>query len=149
MFAEASLNLTLPNGEIQEAILDTDSQMNLLHDNLYEDLRGFVSLTPSIKATMRGATGKPLELIGGIKDLETKFCGVAMHGDFFLVKNVPFNMLLRRPWMKANKVRTEERNDGTYVVFPDEEGQIRKFATSRTPGRRWNNPPSNEDGVNY
>ena len=35
------------------------------------------------------------------------------------VGNVPFDLLLGRPWQRGNKVSIDELEDGTYLIFKD------------------------------
>lgn len=41
-------------------------------------------------------------------------------GDFFVGEKAPFDMLLGRPWQRINRVSVDEHENGTYLVFKDE-----------------------------
>jgi len=40
-----------------------------------------------------------------------------MSANLYVGENLPFDLLLGRPWQKGNRISIDERNDGTYLVF--------------------------------
>ncbi|KAI0323635.1 hypothetical protein GY45DRAFT_1349747 [Cubamyces sp. BRFM 1775] len=90
-------------------IVDTGSQLNII--------REAISINDA-----NGGTGR---LLGLVEDIPLKIGHVKTPISAYVAENPPFDGLLGRPWQRAHKIGIEERDDGTYLTFPNEkEGHL-------------------------
>lgn len=50
---------------------------------------------------------------------------VMTHANFYIRDQVPFDLLLGGPWQRGNYVSIDEREGGTYLLFKDENLEVR------------------------
>jgi len=100
-----------------QAIIDTGSTLNIIHQQMSKMIRRPVNRT--ITPVMNDANGGG-KLMAGLMENVPLMCGsVLTHADLFVAGHVPFDLLLGRPWQRGNLVSIEERTDGTYILFKD------------------------------
>lgn len=102
-----------------EAIIDTGSQMNILNKEIWDK---HIPLARELleEAEMLDAGGNVNKLSEGIcRKVPLQFASAVTLADLYLKNNVPFHLLLGRPWQRRNRVSIEERADGTYLVLRD------------------------------
>ena len=100
------------------AIIDTGSELNIIRSGVAKSLKLPVDITQEI--TMNDANGGEGQLIGLAEGVELHCGNVKTTADIWIGNNtLPFDLLLGRTWQQDNLVSTEERLEGTYVVFRD------------------------------
>lgn len=100
------------------AIIDTGSELNIIRSEIANTLQLPIDITKSI--TMNDANGGVGKLIGLAEGVDFQCGGVKTTADLWIGSNsLPFDLLLGRTWQQDNLVSTDERLDGTYVVFRD------------------------------
>ncbi|KAF7316579.1 hypothetical protein MIND_00177700 [Mycena indigotica] len=106
------------NGSIITAIIDTGSQLNVVRGDLARQrIKRVVDTTRAIN--MNDANGGSGQLCGIIRGAELICGGLHTTADLWVSEKAPFELLLGRPWQRANKVSIDERREGTYLVFKD------------------------------
>lgn len=102
-------------------IVDTGSQLNIISEKVCKNIvRKPINTGEAI--TMNDANGGTGRLLGLVEDIPLKIGHVKTPINAFVSENPPFDGLLGRPWQQAHKIGIEEREDGTYLIFPDTHG---------------------------
>ena len=104
------------DGRQVSAIIDTGSQLNVVSKNISEKIIKR-PVNSYFTATMKDANGGAGKLEGKIDNVPLRCGGVLTKATLFVGQQLPFDLLLGRPWQKNNLVSIEERPNGTYVVF--------------------------------
>lgn len=107
-----------------DAIVDSGSQVDLMSSKLFEQLR--ITINRSRHMTMNGVTGHQSHLLGLCENVEVKCGHVTTFSDLWVGGVLPFTLLLGRPWMKVNCVSIDERPNGTWIVFKEDEPPYRQ-----------------------
>ncbi|KAF4580563.1 hypothetical protein EYR38_003162 [Pleurotus pulmonarius] len=102
--------------EIIHAVVDSGSQLNIIHAEVYKKCIRLPVDTSKV-LTMNDANGGSGELRGYVADVHLTCGSVDTVASLYLGHKAPFNLLLGRPWQRANRVSIEERDEGTYLVF--------------------------------
>ncbi|KAF4563846.1 hypothetical protein EYR36_003090 [Pleurotus pulmonarius] len=102
--------------EIIHAVVDSGSQLNIIHAEVYKKCIRLPVDTSKV-LTMNDANGGSGELRGYVADIHLTCGSVDTVASLYLGHKAPFNLLLGRPWQRANRVSIEERDEGTYLVF--------------------------------
>lgn len=128
------LNLTC-NGKPITAVIDTGSQLNIVSEAMANQLIQLpINLVENV--VMGDANGNSGRLEGLIKKVPLRCGEVLTEANLYIGrKNLPFDLLLGRPWQKRNKVSIDERKKGTYLVFKDQESDQPKFEVFINPAQ--------------
>ncbi|KAF7431059.1 hypothetical protein PC9H_006777 [Pleurotus ostreatus] len=102
--------------EIIHAVVDSGSQLNIIHADVYKKCIRLPVDTSKV-LTMNDANGGSGELRGYVANVHLTCGSVDTVASLYLGHKAPFNLLLGRPWQRANRVSIEERDEGTYLVF--------------------------------
>ena len=98
------------------AIVDTGSQINVVNKkHCGTVIKQPIKLTPTVG--MQDASGRHSKLSGVIHEVPLDCGSVKTSASLYVGENLPFDLLLGRPWQKGNRISIDERNDGTYLVF--------------------------------
>ncbi|KAF7791234.1 hypothetical protein EIP86_002248 [Pleurotus ostreatoroseus] len=101
------------------AIVDTGSQLNIAHKQTWKSILSRpMDLTKSI--VMNDANGGEGVLQGFVPNVPLTCGNVLTHANIFIGDKAPFDLLLGRPWQRGNFVTIDERIDGTYLMFKDQ-----------------------------
>lgn len=102
-------------------IVDTGSQLNIISEKVCKNIvRKPINTGEAI--TMNDANGGTGRLLGLVEDIPLKLGHVTTPISAYVAENPPFDGLLGRPWQQAHKIGIEEREDGTYLMFPATRG---------------------------
>lgn len=105
-------------GNTITAIIDTGSQLNIVNKELCDSkITWPIDSYESIK--IETASGDTCELEGMMKEVPLKCGEVYTEANLYVGDNMPFELLLGRPWQRDNLVTIDERKRGTYLVFKD------------------------------
>ena len=107
------------------AILDTGSEINMVNQ---KELQGLseVIINPDHQIVMKDANSGTGVLQGQIPHLVLKCGHLQTSGTFFVgPEDLPFNMLLGRPWQRNNLVSIDEWPEGTYLIFKDSTTKVK------------------------
>lgn len=119
-------------GTPMDAIIDTGSQVNIVREDIAQQfIRKPIDLSKRI--TMNDANGGLGHLKGLISNVSFACGGVHTRTGLYVGENVPFQLLLGRPWQRKNFVSIDERSDGTYLLFKDPQGLKTRFELLVTP----------------
>ncbi|KAL0566835.1 hypothetical protein V5O48_015168 [Marasmius crinis-equi] len=125
------------NGNVIRAILDSGSMVNVVSSYIFEQ---YIRLPIDLdkRTVMHDANGGAGELRGAVDKLHLQCGTVDTEGFFYVGEDVPFQMLLGRPWMRGNAVSVDERENGTYIVFKDQHTWKPRYEmlASTIPGKR-------------
>lgn len=106
------------NGRPITAIIDTGSQLNIVHKQIWRDIvRQPRDLTCSV--TMNDANGGEGFLQGCVANIPLMCGSVLTPATCWVGEQTPFQLLLGRPWQRGNFVSIDERPEGTYLLFKD------------------------------
>lgn len=111
-------------GKLLAAIIDTGSQLNIASGNVYRQVINR-PLDLSRATNVHDANGGEGQLRGLVENVPLVCGGVTTYANLFIGEQVPFDMLLGRPWQRGNYVTIDERHDGTYLLFKDRNLQVR------------------------
>lgn len=101
------------------AIIDTGSQLNIAHKKTWKNILSRpMDLSKSI--TMNDANREEGVLQGFVPNVPLTCGNVLTHANIFIGDKAPFDLLLGRPWQRGNFVSIDERIDGTYLLFKDQ-----------------------------
>ena len=107
--------------KIVTAIIDTGSQLNIASSTTWESIfAGKYSIDISKQVIMNDANGGHGVLHGYVQDVHLHSggaAGVETHANIWIGKQVPFDLLLGRPWQRGNLVSIDERSSGTFLLF--------------------------------
>lgn len=98
------------------AIIDTGSQLNVVSKEISDSIIK-LPVNPNCEAVMRDANGGKGQLSGKVENVPLTCGAVQTKATLFVGDNVPFDLLLGRPWQRSNLVSIDERPQGTYLVF--------------------------------
>jgi hypothetical protein len=117
------------------AIIDTGSQLNVVREEIAQKIIGMpIDLTRPI--TMNDANGGEGVLRGFLGEVKLR-CGTIITAcDLHVGEQVPFDLLLGRPWQCGNYVSIIERRSGTYLEFRDVETDLCQFEVRVSPKMR-------------
>jgi hypothetical protein len=103
------------------AVIDTGSQLNIVSQStVQQKIQLPVDLTKG--TTMSVANGESGQLDGLIRKVPLRCGAVLTEANLFVGQDhLPFDLLLGCPWQLQNKVSIDERKNGTYLVFKDQE----------------------------
>ncbi|KAK7685263.1 hypothetical protein QCA50_011626 [Cerrena zonata] len=128
------------DGNPVSAIIDTGSQLNIAHKRIWKStLSRPVDMHHSVN--MSDASGGESVLKGLVSNVPLTCGSVVTHANLYVGDRVPFDLLLGRPWQRGNFVSIDERSDGTYLLFKDQNLDV-QHELLVTPEE---NPPSNEE----
>ncbi|KAK7687209.1 hypothetical protein QCA50_009714 [Cerrena zonata] len=128
------------DGNPVSAIIDTGSQLNIAHKRIWKStLSRPVDMHHSVN--MSDASGGESVLKGLVSNVPLTCGSVVTHANLYVGDRVPFDLLLGRPWQRGNFVSIDERSDGTYLLFKDQNLDVRHELLV-TPEE---SPPSNEE----
>ncbi|KAA1473775.1 hypothetical protein DENSPDRAFT_753543, partial [Dentipellis sp. KUC8613] len=101
------------------AIMDTGSQLNVVRRKVWREKMGGVPVDVTRSIDMTDANGQSAVLTGLVQDAEFGVGTINTRADVYVGDDVPFDLLLGRPWQRQNFVSIDERPDGTYLVIKD------------------------------
>ncbi|KAJ8488790.1 hypothetical protein ONZ45_g13826 [Pleurotus djamor] len=117
-----------------EAIIDSGSQLNVMKKEIYDTYINWpVEAGP--KVVMNDANGGQGTLEGIVRHVPLTCGSLTTHANIFLGVDVPFQLLLGRPWQRANRVSIEEQNEGTYLVFRPSENRRLELKVLEASGK--------------
>ena len=104
--------------QVIRAIIDTGSQLNIASGTAYDKFfADRYTRDISKQLIMNDANGGHGTLEGYIQDVELKAGAVDTYANIWIGQQVPFDLLLGRPWQRGNLVSIDERAQGTYLLF--------------------------------
>jgi hypothetical protein len=103
------------------AIIDTGSQLNVVRADIGRQ-RITAPVDPRCMINMNDANGGSGQLRGLIRRAPLWLGNWLSFGDLWMSEQAPFELLLGRPWQRANRVTIDEREEGTYLVMKDPDG---------------------------
>lgn len=113
------LNLDI-EGTRLTGIIDTGSQLNVVRQEIVDEvIRKPIDPTKIVR--MHDANGGEGFLHGLVPEVEMACGQVRTIANLYVGRKVPFDLLLGRPWQRGNLVSNEEREQGTYLTFPNPE----------------------------
>lgn len=98
------------------AIVDTGSQINVVNKKHCGTIIK-QPIKPSTTVGMQDASGRCTKLTGLIEQVPLNCGTVKTAANLYVGENLPFDLLLGRPWQRGNKISIDEREDGTYLIF--------------------------------
>ena len=106
------------HGNSITAVINTGSEINVVSSAIATE-RIPLPLDTQNTTTMGDANGGEGYLKGLISTVLLTCGAVKIYCNVFVGNNVPFDLLLGRPWQLRNRVSIDERRAGTYLVFKD------------------------------
>ncbi|KAL6308031.1 hypothetical protein BKA93DRAFT_747335 [Sparassis latifolia] len=111
------IKLTLScDGNSIDAIIDTSSMLNIVQCDIWKNL----SQRPLAKGSgimMMNANSENGQLDGLIQNVLLMCSGAMTWANMYIADQVPFQLLLGRPWQHDNHISIDECEDGTYLIF--------------------------------
>ncbi|TFY65336.1 hypothetical protein EVG20_g5637 [Dentipellis fragilis] len=101
------------------AIMDTGSQLNIVRRKVWRDKMGGIPVDITCSIDMTDANGQSSVLTGLVQDAEFGVGIINTRADIYVGDDIPFDLLLGRPWQQQNFVSIDECPDGTYLVIKD------------------------------
>ena len=123
------------HGRPVTAVIDTGSQLNIVSPEIVKE-KILLPVDLSKPTTMNVANGNT-EALGGLIVGVPLRCGAVITDANLYVgpENLPFDMLLGRPWQIRNRVSIDERKTGTWLIFKDPETDQPKFEIYINPSQ--------------
>ena len=132
------------NGEPVEAIIDTGSQLNLVSERFYKSaIKQPLNTKEATK--MNDANGGSGNLSGMVENVRLDYGTVITRANLYVGEQVPFDLLLGRPWQRGNYVTIDELEEGTYLVFKDPKTMEPKYLVLVSPdgvNPKWDHEPA-------
>ena len=119
------------NGKIINAIVDTGSELNIMRKDIWKDLR--IPMDIAKQCTINDANGGEGILHGLVQNVPLSCGSVRTYANCYVGENLPFELLLGRPWQRDNRINIEERSDGTYLIFRSAENEDSQFEMLAAP----------------
>jgi hypothetical protein len=122
------------NGRPVIAIIDTGSELNVVNKAICTDID--IPMNACRKLTMNDANSGKGVLQGHLTKVPLTCGGIMTYANMYVGDKVPFDMLLGRPWQRANFVSIKEKLDGTYVseTYTAANGHNRTISSSSSIG---------------
>jgi hypothetical protein len=95
------------DGKAVTAIIDTGSQLNVVSKEIYQNIIR-LPMNPSQSLTMNDANGGAGKLQGHVANVPLNCGNVLTHANLYIGDNVPFDLLLGKPWQRGNLVSIDE-----------------------------------------
>lgn len=111
-----------------KAIVDTGSMLNVVSEQVWKDIIQLpIDFTQAMK--MRDANGGESLLAGLVEEVPIMYGGIETRGHIYVSQepDLPFDLLLGRPWQRGNRVGIEEDEEGTHLIFRDPETKEPRF----------------------
>lgn len=134
------------NGHPIEAIIDTGSQLNIVHERVWKQIIK-LPMNMTEKVEMRDANDGIRKLHGLLENVVFDYGSVRTHASCFVGAHFPFDLLLGRPWQRNNRISIEEHEDGTYLVVRDRETGDVIFKSIVTPDQMIDHTDGNVSAV--
>ncbi|KAL1684627.1 hypothetical protein GGG16DRAFT_106850, partial [Schizophyllum commune] len=134
----------LCEGTPVKAIIDTGSQLNVMRESLAQKILAGMPLDTAGALTMNDANGGEGYISGVMNQISLELGPICTKTDIYLGAKVPFDLLLGRPWQRGNKISIDERDEGTYLIFRDQETGAKRYElrVPRHPRtRKWDRKP--------
>ncbi|KAI1791113.1 hypothetical protein LXA43DRAFT_973301 [Ganoderma leucocontextum] len=101
-------------------IVDTGSELNIISKEVYDMFEGLV-INPAEAVTMRDANGGSSKLLGLVQEIPLKVGPIYTPIDAYVSTSPAFSGVLGRPWQREHHIGIEEREEGTFLTFPNED----------------------------
>ena len=105
-------------------IVDTGSELNIISQRVYDMFEGLV-INPAEAVTMRDANGGSSKLLGLVQEIPLKIGPIYTPVDAYVSTSPAFTGVLGRPWQREHHIGIEEREEGTFLTFPNDDGVSR------------------------
>ena len=102
-------------------IVDTGSELNIISQRVYDMFEGLV-INPAEAVTMRDANGGSSKLLGLVQEIPLKIGPICTPVDAYVSTSPAFSGVLGRPWQREHHIGIEEREEGTFLTFPNDDG---------------------------
>lgn len=119
-------------GQTVCAIIDTGSQLNVARSDIAA-IKIKRTVDMSYVTNMNDANGGRGQLQGWIENVDFNCGGAKTNADLWVSQSAPFELLLGRPWQRGNLVSIDEREEGTYLVFKDNETRRPRYELLAIP----------------
>ena len=127
------IRLTLScKGRPVTAVIDTGSQLNVVSKSIASQCFR-LPIDLSRGTYMNDANGGKGFLEGLVKNVPLNCGAVTTNASIYVGENLPFDLLLGRPWQRGNLVTIDERKEGTYLVFKNKQTWEPQFEILITP----------------
>ncbi|KAK7686651.1 hypothetical protein QCA50_010251 [Cerrena zonata] len=127
------------------AIIDTGSQLNIAHQDVWKHIIAR-PIDKQNRVSMNDANGGESKLKGLVANVPLNCGSVRTYASIHVGDKVPFDLLLGRPWQRGNFVSIDEREDGTYLLFKDQNMDVRHEILV-TPDEQWVEDPEVTDYI--
>jgi hypothetical protein len=109
----------LHNGKPITAVVDTGSEVNLIHKSVYNEVFDPRIYPPSKRRmVVRVADGAQSLIQGVARKVPLEINGTLTYTDIYLgMPSLPYDLLLGLPWIEDNMVCIDQRHTGMYLVF--------------------------------
>lgn len=91
------------DGNPVDSIVDTRSMINIVHQQVWKQVI-HRPLDKSLQITMKDANGGEGCLIGLVQNVPVRCGGATTWANLYVAEQVPFAMLLGRPWQRGNHI---------------------------------------------
>ncbi|KAJ3725780.1 hypothetical protein C8R42DRAFT_574675, partial [Lentinula raphanica] len=106
------------NGKVSvDALLDEGAECSSVKESVWRRLK--VPMNDAKKAHMAGFGGEVVSALGCLEYLEIVVDGYRTWGHVFVVKDMPYDMILGRPWQRSLRLSKEEDVTDVWITIHD------------------------------
>ncbi|KAJ3743846.1 hypothetical protein EV360DRAFT_57648, partial [Lentinula raphanica] len=106
------------NGKVSvDALLDEGAECSSIRESVWGQLG--MPMNDMKKAHMAGFGGEVVTALGCLEYLEIAVEGYRTWGHVFVVKDIPYDMILGRPWQRSLKLSKEEDATTVRIMIHD------------------------------
>ncbi|KAJ3964375.1 hypothetical protein EV361DRAFT_768232, partial [Lentinula raphanica] len=106
------------NGKVSvDALLDEGAECSSLKESVWRRLE--VPMNDARKAHMAGFGGEVVSALGCLEFLEIAVDGYRTWGHVFVVRDIPYDMILGRPWQRSLRLSKEEDVSSVRITICD------------------------------
>ena len=106
------------NGLSLNALIDPGSQIDVMSEDACRKTQSFVDRTTGIK--MKDASQNITMLQGRCREIRLWLGDNPTVTDFWVGGNIPYDIVLGRPWQRRNRIGIDERRTGTWLTKRDD-----------------------------
>jgi hypothetical protein len=107
------VTISFENGHQVDAVIDSGSEIDIMNRTTWVQSR--IPIDRTLKKVMRDAGQHENVLEGRCANVNLMIGNLKTNTDVWVADNVPFELLLGRPWIRRNYINMEERISGTWL----------------------------------
>jgi hypothetical protein len=112
-----SIQMRLDNNHVIDTLIDSGSELDLIHQRAC--IQGQLPIDKSQATVMRDVGAHDTFIEGKCHNVNFTTGNLVTTTDVWVAGQLPFSLLLGRPWQRRNRISIDERETGTWLCRRD------------------------------